>query len=78
MSSQFKIQGSLKALMAAATMAVLSLPAMDASAQRAPTVGGGGRGTPPTVMRPTRPMVPPRPVVVVPPCKRGGPGITPC
>lgn len=76
MSSQFKIQGSLKALMAAATMAVLSLPAMDANAQRAPTISGG-RGTP-TVVRPARPMVPPRPVVVVPPCKRGGPGITPC
>lgn len=76
MTSQLKVQGSLKALVAAATAAVLSMPAMDAYAQRAPTTSGG-RGTP-TVVRPTRPVVPPRPVVVLPPCKRGGPGITPC
>jgi hypothetical protein len=36
----------------------------------------GGRGRPRSV-RPDRPHYPPRPVVVVPPCKRGGPGITP-
>lgn len=78
MTSQFKVQGSLKALVAAAAAAVLSMPAMDANAQRAPTASGGGRGTPPVVTRPTRPVVPPRPVVVVRPCNRGGPGITPC
>lgn len=36
-----------------------------------------GRGHP-KAERPGRPPHPPRPVVVVPPCKRGGPGITPC
>jgi glucose dehydrogenase len=36
-----------------------------------------GRGQP-KAERPGRPPYPPRPVVVVPPCKRGGPGITPC
>jgi hypothetical protein len=76
MTSQFNIQGSLKALVVAVTAVVLSMPAMDANAQRAPTTSGG-RGTP-TVVRPTRPAVPPRPLVVLPPCKRGGPGITPC
>lgn len=78
MTSQFKVQGSLKALMVAATVAVLSMPAMDANAQRVTSATGGGRGTPPTAVRPTRPMVPPRPLIVVPACKRGGPGITPC
>lgn len=37
----------------------------------------GGRGRP-TSVRPHHPHHPPRPVVVVPPCKRGGHGITPC
>lgn len=37
----------------------------------------GGRGHP-TSVRPQHPPHPPRHVVVVPPCKRGGPGITPC
>lgn len=37
----------------------------------------GGRGHP-TAVRPHHPHHPPRHVVVVPPCKRGGPGITPC
>jgi hypothetical protein len=76
MTSQFNIQGSLKALVVAATAVVLSMPAMDANAQRAPTASGG-RGRP-VVVRPTRPVVPPRPVVVVSPCYRGGPGITRC
>lgn len=31
-----------------------------------------------TPNRPAKPLVPPRPVIVVPPCKRGGPGIEPC
>lgn len=76
MTSQFNIQGSLKALVVAATAVVLSMPAMDANAQRAPTTSGG-RGTP-VVVRPNRPVVPPRPVVVVVPCTRGGPSITRC
>lgn len=37
----------------------------------------GPRGRPPTIRPPIHPH-PPHPVVVVPPCKRGGPGITPC
>lgn len=40
-------------------------------------VHAGGRGHP-TSVRPHRPHHPPRPVIVVPPCKRGGRGITPC
>jgi hypothetical protein len=32
----------------------------------------------PPAVRPQVNPHPPRPVVVVPPCKRGGPGITPC
>ena len=39
--------------------------------------GRGPRGRPPVVRPPIHPH-PPRPVIVVPPCKRGGPGITPC
>jgi hypothetical protein len=78
MTSQFKVQGSFKALMVAATVAVLSMPAMDANAQRAiPTAVGGGRGTPPVAVRPIRPVVP-RSVIVVPACRRGGPSITRC
>jgi len=37
----------------------------------------GPRGRPPIVRPPIHPHPPP-PVIVVPPCKRGGPGITPC
>lgn len=37
----------------------------------------GPRGRPPVVRPPIQPH-PPHPVIVVPPCKRGGPGITPC
>ncbi|WP_338414256.1 hypothetical protein [uncultured Sphaerotilus sp.] len=37
----------------------------------------GPRGRPPVVRPPIHPH-PPHPVIVVPPCKRGGPGITPC
>jgi hypothetical protein len=76
MTSQFNIQGSLKALVVAATAVVLSMPAMDANAQRAPGVTGS-RG-PLIRVRPVRPLVPPRPVVVVPPCGRGGLGVTRC
>lgn len=76
MTSQFNIQGSLKALVLAATAVLLSMPAMDANAQRAPGVTGS-RG-PLIRVRPTRPVIPPRPVVVKPPCQRGGAGITPC
>lgn len=36
----------------------------------------GPRGRPPVVRPPIH--RPPHPVIVVPPCKRGGPGITPC
>lgn len=37
----------------------------------------GPRGRPPMIRPPIHPHPPP-PVIVVPPCKRGGPGITPC
>lgn len=37
----------------------------------------GPRGRPPVTRPPIHPH-PPHPVIVVPPCKRGGPGITPC
>lgn len=37
----------------------------------------GPRGRPPVIRPPIHPH-PPHPVIVVPPCKRGGPGITPC
>lgn len=81
MTSKFKFQGSLKALMVATAAVVLSMSSMQASAQTAGRGGaatGGGRSAPPVAVRPVRPVVPPRPVIVVPPCKRGGPGITPC
>ena len=74
MTSQFKVQGSIKMLMVAVVAAVLSLPSMDVSAQRAQKSGGRGQA------RAERPITPPpeRAVVVKPPCKLGGPGITPC
>lgn len=37
----------------------------------------GPRGRPPVVRPPIHPH-PPHPIIVVPPCKRGGHGITPC
>jgi hypothetical protein len=39
--------------------------------------GEGPRGKPPVARPPIHPHPPP-PVIVVPPCKRGGHGITPC
>lgn len=74
MTSQFKVQGSLKALVVTAATVVLSMSSMQASAQAGPR-GAGPRGVP---ARPPVRATPPRPVIVVPPCKRGGPGITPC
>ncbi len=74
MTSQFKIQGSIKMLMVAVVAAVLSLPSMDVSAQRAVKSGGRGQATTGRTMTPP----PERTVVVKPPCKVGGPGITPC
>lgn len=74
MTSQFKFQGSIKVLMVAVVVAVLSLPSMDVSAQRAVKSGGRGQATS------GRPLTPPpgRVIVVKPTCKVGGPGITPC
>jgi hypothetical protein len=74
MTSQFKFQGSIKAMMVAVVVAVLSLPSMDVSAQRAVKSGGRGQAAD---SRPTNPP-PGRAVVVKPTCKVGGPGITPC
>lgn len=78
MTSQFKFQGSLKALAVSAVAAVLSMPAMDVNAQRVPTATqtSGGRGDPPARGRLiTKPI---RNIIVRTPCAQGGPGITPC
>lgn len=42
-----------------------------------PLRGVGPHGTPQVVRPPIR-VNPPQPVIVVPPCKRGGPGVVPC
>lgn len=74
MTSHSKVQGTLKGLAMASAAIVMCLTAVQAQAQTAPR-GAGPRGTP---VRPPIKATPPKPVVVVPPCKRGGPGITPC
>lgn len=76
MTSQFKVQGSIKGLLLAVAAATITVTSFQASAQTPPR-GAGPRGTP-AVVRPPIPVAPPEPTVVVPPCKRGGPGITPC
>lgn len=76
MTSQFKVQGSIKGLLLAVAAAAVTMTSFQVSAQTAPR-GAGPRGTPPAVRPPIR-VAPPPPVVVVPPCRRGGPGITPC
>ena len=78
MTSHIKVQGSMKGLLlavATVVVAMTSMPANAAGGRVATTTGGRGA---PVAVRPDRPVVPPRPVIVVPPCKRGGPGITPC
>ena len=75
MTSQFKVQGSIKGLLLAVAAAAVTMTSFQAGAQTPPR-GAGPRGAPPTV-RPTI-VEPPAPVVSVPPCQRGGPGITPC
>lgn len=75
MTSHFKVQGSIKGLLLAVAAVAVTMTSFQVSAQTPPR-GAGPRGTPPAV-RP-RITTPPPPVVVVPPCKRGGPGITPC
>jgi hypothetical protein len=77
MSSHFKIQGSFKGLLAAVAVAAVSLTSLQASAATTTVIRSiAPRGTPVVVRPPI--VVPPAPVVVVPACKRGGPGITPC
>ena len=76
MTSQFKVQGSIKGLLLAVAAVAVTMTSFQASAQTPPR-GAGPRGTPAAVRPPIR-VTPPPPVVVVPPCKRGGPGITPC
>ena len=75
MTSQFKVQGSIKGLLLAAAVAAVTMTSFQASAQTPPR-GAGPRGAPPA----TRPPIvrPPAPVVARPPCALGGPGITPC
>ena len=73
MTSQFKVQGSLKGLLMAVAVAAVSMASMQANAARpAPVAPPAG------VVRPVVAQTPPPPVVVIPACKRGGPGITPC
>ena len=75
MTSQFKVQGSIKGLLLAVAAAAVTMTSFQASAATAPR-GAGPRGTPPSVRSVIR--TPPPPTIVVPPCKRGGPDITPC
>lgn len=75
MTSHIKVQGSMKGLLLAVATVVVAMTSMQANA--AAPRGAGPRGAPPAVRPPIR-VTPPAPVVVVPPCKRGGPGITPC
>lgn len=75
MTSHSKVQGTLKGLAMASAAIVMALTAVQAEAATPPR-GVGPRGTP--AVRPPIKVTPPKPVVVVPPCKRGGPGITPC
>ena len=75
MTSHIKVQGSIKALLLAVATVAVTMTSMQASA--AAPRATGPRGTPP-VVRPPIKVNPPAPVVVIPPCKRGGPGITPC
>lgn len=76
MTSHIKVQGSIKGLLLAVATVAFAMTSMQANAQTPPR-GAGPRGTPPAVRPPIK-VTPPTPVVVVPPCKRGGPGITPC
>lgn len=75
MTSHSKVQGTLKGLAMASAVIVMALTTAQAQAQTGPR-GAGPRGG--AIVRPPIRVTPPRPVIVVPPCKRGGPGITPC
>ena len=80
MTSHSKVQGTLKGLAMASAVIVMALTTAQAQAQTGPR-GAGPRGAGPrggAIVRPPIRVTPPRPVIVVPPCKRGGPGITPC
>jgi hypothetical protein len=70
------IQGSIKGLLLAAATAAVAMTSLQASAQTPPR-GAGPRGPTPTP-RPAIRATPPMPQIVVLPCKRNGPGITPC
>lgn len=70
MTSRIKRQGKRWAgSMLAVVMALGTLPMADLAQAAA------SRGT--QVRRPAKPTPPP-PVIVVPPCKRGVPGVSPC
>lgn len=75
MTSQFKVQGSIKGLLLAVAAVTITVSSFQASAQTGPR-GTGPRGTPPAPRKVIREA--PAPTIGVPPCKRGGPGITPC
>ena len=70
MTSQIKVQGSLAGLAIAALAVMASAFAPQVSARPAPRVNA------PVVRPPIR--VTPPPMVTLPACKRGGPGITRC
>ncbi|GKQ58447.1 hypothetical protein ACU6VG_06050 [Sphaerotilus sulfidivorans] len=83
-----KFQGSVKGMVLVAAAVLASTASLAAHAQarvvtaRATVTAAlpavvSSRGTP-AVGRPGSRPTPPAPVVVQPPCKRGGPGITPC
>lgn len=82
-----KFQGSVKGMVLVAAAVLASTASLAAHAQarvvtaRATVTAAlpavvSSRG--PAVTRPGSRPTPPAPVVVQPPCKRGGPGITPC
>jgi hypothetical protein len=66
------VQGSLKALLLAVAAVGFTMSSFQAAAQARPA-GPRGQATRPPIR-----STPPVPVVVVDPCKRAGPGITPC
>lgn len=76
MTSQFKVQGSLKGI--AMIAAALAFSAASLQAQAAVRVVATAGMRTPIVAKPVYKPTPPAPVVVVKTCQRGGPGVTPC
>ena len=72
-----KFQGSMKGLALVAVATIASMVSVAAHAQRVRVTTADGRGGTVQVRPPVR-VTPPAKTIVVPPCQRGGPGITPC